>query len=61
MLEQLNSTLEEEKRIMRDQLDRVMGQNQELLMKTLDSKDQAILDERIFKWDHTHTHTTDSY
>ena len=49
MLEQLNSTLEEEKRIMRDQLDRVMAQNQEMLMKTLDSKDQAILDERIFK------------
>ena len=49
MLEQLNNTLEEEKRIMRDQLDRVMAQNQELLMKTLDSKDQVILEERIFK------------
>jgi hypothetical protein len=48
MLEQLTNTLEEEKRIMRDQLDRVMAQNQELLMKTLDSKDQVILEERIF-------------
>ena len=49
MLEQLNGTLEEEKKIMRDQLDRLMAQNQELLMKTLDTKDQVIMDERIFK------------
>ena len=41
--------MEEEKRIMRDQLDRLMAQNQELLMKTLDSKDQSIMEERIFK------------
>ena len=49
MLEKLNGTLEEEKRIMRDQMDKVMAQNQELLMRTLDSKDQAIVEERIFK------------
>ena len=49
MLEKLNSTLEEEKKVMRDQMDKVMSQNQELLMRTLDSKDQAIVEERIFK------------
>ena len=49
MLEQLNSTMEEEKKILRDHLDRLMAQNQDLLVKTIDSKDQAIMDERIFK------------
>ena len=49
MLEKLNSTLEEEKRVLRDQMDKVMNQNQDLLVRTLDSKDQAIVEERIFK------------
>lgn len=49
MLEKLNSTLEEEKSMLRDQNNKVMGHNQELLMRTLDSKDQAIVEERLFK------------
>ena len=49
MLEQLNRNLEEEKKILREQMDKIMSQNQEMLMRTLDSKDQAIVEERLFK------------
>ena len=49
MLEQLNNTLEEEKSVLRDQMNKLMSQNQDLLKRTLDSKDQAIVEERMFK------------
>ena len=49
MLEQLNNTLEEEKRVLRDQMNKLLSQNQDLLERTLDSKDQAIVEERMFK------------
>ena len=50
MLEQLNHTLEEEKRTLLVQLNKLLGQNQELLMKTLESKEIAFEDERLFKY-----------
>ena len=49
MLEQLNSTLEEEKRTLLGQVNKLLEQNQNILVKTLESKDQALEDERIFK------------
>ena len=49
MLEQLNYTLEEEKRTLLMQVNRLLEQNQSLLMRTLDSKDQALEEERVFK------------
>lgn len=48
MLEQLNYTLEEEKRTLLMQVNRLLEQNQSLLMRTLDSKDQALEEERVF-------------
>lgn len=48
MLEQLNNTLEEEKGVLRDQMNKLMSQNQDLFKRTLDSKDQAIVEERMF-------------
>lgn len=49
MLDQLNSTLEEEKRTLLGQVNKLLEQNQNILVKTLESKDQALEDERIFK------------
>ena len=49
MLEQLNSTLEEEKRTLLGQVNKLLEQNQNILVRTLESKDQAIEEERIFK------------
>lgn len=49
MLEKLSSTLEEEKRTLLTQLNKQLEKNQELLVKTLESKDVAMEDERIFK------------
>ena len=49
MLEQLNQTLNDEKTMMLEQMNKVLAQNHELLTRTLDSKDQAIEEERIFK------------
>ncbi len=47
MLEQLNLTLEEEKKTLLQQVNKMLEKNQELLVKTLESKDQAFEDERI--------------
>ena len=47
MLEQLNHTLEEEKKTLLLQINKMMEKNQELLVRTLESKDQAFEDERI--------------
>ena len=49
MLEKLSATLEEEKRTLLTQLNKQLEKNQELLVKTLETKDVAIEDERIFK------------
>lgn len=49
MLEKLNSTLEEEKKALLTQMNKLLEKNQELLVKTLETKDEAIEDERIFK------------
>ena len=49
MLERLNTTLEEEKRTMLTQLNKQLEKNQDLLVKTLETKDVALEDERIFK------------
>ncbi len=49
MLEKLNGMLEEEKKTMLTQLNKQLEKNQELLVKTLETKDVAIEDERIFK------------
>ena len=49
MLEQLTSTLEEEKRTLLGQVNKLLEQNQNILVRTLESKDQALEDERIFK------------
>ena len=49
MLEQLKDTLEEEKKTLHLQVNKLLEQNQNLLMRTLDSKDQALEEERIFK------------
>ena len=49
MFEQLNQTLEEEKRTLLVQVNKLLEQNQNILVKTLESKDQALEDERIFK------------
>ena len=50
MLERLNNTLEEEKRTMLSQLNKQLEKNQELLVRTLETKDVAMEDERIFKY-----------
>ena len=50
MLEKLNGTLEEEKRTMLTQLNKQLEKNQDLLVKTLETKDVALEDERIFKY-----------
>lgn len=49
MLEKLSSTLEEEKKTMLTQLNKQLEKNQDLLFKTLETKDVAMEDERIFK------------
>lgn len=49
MLEKLNSTLEEEKKTLLTQLNKQLEKNQDLLVKTLETKDVAMEDERIFK------------
>lgn len=49
VLEKLNNTLEEEKKTMLTQLNKQLEKNQELLVKTLETKDVALEDERIFK------------
>ncbi len=49
ILERLNNTLEEEKRTMLTQLNKQLEKNQDLLVKTLETKDVALEDERIFK------------
>ena len=48
MLDQLNHTLEEEKKTLLAQVNKLLEQNQNLLVKTLESKDQAFEEERIF-------------
>lgn len=48
MLDKLNNTLEEEKRALLTQMNKLLEKNQELLVKTLETKDVAIEDERIF-------------
>ena len=50
MLEQLNSTLEEEKKTLLGQVNKLLEQNQNILVRTLESKDQALEEERIFKY-----------
>ena len=49
MLEQLNQTLNDEKTILLEQMNKVLAQNHDLLTRTLDSKDQAMEEERLFK------------
>ena len=49
MLEQLNQTLDEEKKTLLVQVNKLLEQNQTILVKTLEGKDQALEDERIFK------------
>ena len=49
MLEKLGSTLEEEKKTLLTQLNKQLEKNQDLLVKTLETKDVAMEDERIFK------------
>ena len=49
MLEQLNMTLEEEKKTLLTQVNKLLEQNQGLLVRTLESKDQALEEERHFK------------
>lgn len=49
MLDKLNSTLEEEKKALLTQMNKLLERNQELLVKTLETKDVAMEDERIFK------------
>lgn len=49
MLDQLNQTLEEEKKTLLGQVNKLLEQNQNILVRTLESKDQALEDERIFK------------
>ena len=49
MMERLTNTLEEEKTALRGQMNRLLEKNQELLVKTLETKDVAMEDERIFK------------
>ena len=49
MMEQLNQTLNDEKTMLLEQMNKVLAQNHELLTRTLDSKDQAMEEERIFK------------
>ena len=49
MLEKLNNTLEEEKSALLTQMNKLLEKNQDLLVKTLETKDIALEDERIFK------------
>ena len=49
MLERLTNTLEEEKVALRGQMNKLLEKNQELLVKTLETKDVAMEDERMFK------------
>ena len=49
MLEKLSATLEEEKKTLLTQLNKQLEKNQDLLVKTLETKDVALEDERIFK------------
>eukprot|EP00794_Sanderia_malayensis_P020632 gene20632-22667_t len=48
VLVQLNGTLEEENRALMDQVNKLLAQNQELLVKTLESRDTFLEDERAF-------------
>ncbi|XP_066932183.1 girdin-like [Clytia hemisphaerica] len=48
ILVQLNATLEEENKALMDQVNKLLNQNQELLMTTLQSRDQYLDDERAF-------------
>lgn len=48
VLVQLNATLEEENKALMDQVNKLLAQNQELLMTTLHSRDQYIDEERTF-------------
>lgn len=56
MLEQLNHTLEEEKKTLLLQVNKLLEKNQELLVKTLESKDQAFEEERMFTLVHLNVH-----
>ena len=49
MMERLTNTLEEEKTALRGQMNRLLEKNQDLHDKTLETKDVAMEDERIFK------------
>lgn len=48
VLVQLNGTLEEENRALMEQLNKLLEQNQSLLVKTLESRDTYLEDERAF-------------
>lgn len=48
-LEKLNSTLEEEKNNLLTQMNKLLERNQDLLVKTLETKDLALEDERLYK------------
>ncbi|XP_031572886.1 daple-like protein isoform X2 [Actinia tenebrosa] len=48
MLSQLNATLEEENKALHDKVSWLMGQNRELMVKSLEEKDQFMEEERIF-------------
>jgi len=48
VLVQLNSTLEEENKVLMDQVNKLLSQNQDLLVTTLHSREQHMDDERAF-------------
>ena len=48
MLEQLNHTLEEEKKTLLLQVNKLLEKNQDMLVRTLENKDQAFEEERMF-------------
>ena len=51
MSEQLNRTLEEENKTLLQQVNKLLEQNQAMLMKTLESKDAYFEEERTFKYE----------
>ena len=49
MQDQLLRTMEEENRNLLQQVNKLLEQNQHLLMKTLESKDQFLEEEKLFQ------------
>ena len=49
MQDQLLRTMEEENRNLLQQVNKLLEQNQQLLMKTLESKDQYLEEEKLFQ------------